>query len=177
MPDRPTPILWRTRHSESVTQPPIIPGNAEPAAPSSVLPPNPPKKTRWWLAPAIYGAATVLVLAAGAIYFLGRPQTPVVSSPATPPVTPLRAAYTACGEAGYLSGSDRTLFLQDEGAEPGISSILCVLNVLHAPSDVTTLIRHALDGQVSETWSTFKATWTYRPDHGLDVLIHDMSES
>ncbi len=62
--------------------------------------------------------------------------------------------------------------------EPGggtatIDDITCVMDELEAPESVLAQMgsTRALDGMQSATWSTYKATWTYHPDDGLDLII------
>lgn len=163
--------------------PPIIPGTPEQFTLSKVLPAGGPPK-RGWKGLLVVGATVLATLTVvGGVILVIRPGGLGLSSaaaPASAAPTPLRAAYSACSSAGTISDADRTLFLDTGGNKGGsgslpMNSLMCVLDALHTPSYVTTRMQQtrALDGQVSETWSTFKATWTYHPDAGLDVLIHD----
>jgi hypothetical protein len=49
-----------------------------------------------------------------------------------------------------------------------------VLLALRAPSFVVTEIDNtrALDGMQRDHWRKFKASWTYHPDDGLNIVIH-----
>ncbi|MBX6751589.1 MAG: hypothetical protein IRY85_18345 [Micromonosporaceae bacterium] len=90
----------------------------------------------------------------------------------------LQEAHQACGSRGDLSDGGRTLYLDMKGEDFGSgtltwSQVQCYLTALQAPEYV---LRHmqstrALDGRQSDTWGNFDASWTYHPDHGLDVLI------
>jgi hypothetical protein len=90
---------------------------------------------------------------------------------------PLADASTTCN-AGTLADDDHTLVVDMAGEESGtgtatIDDIVCVLGELETPQAVVAQMEstRALDGMQSTTWSTYKATWTYHPDDGLDLII------
>jgi hypothetical protein len=49
-----------------------------------------------------------------------------------------------------------------------------VLRELETPAYVTEQIgqTRALDGRQTATWGDFEASWTYHPDNGLNLVIH-----
>src|SRR5690625_485293 len=51
--------------------------------------------------------------------------------------------------------------------------VRCVLTELEAPSATWVKIGNtrALDGRQEDDWPGFKASWTYHPDSGLNILI------
>jgi hypothetical protein len=90
---------------------------------------------------------------------------------------PLADAATTCN-TGTLGDNDQTLLIDMAGEETGsgtatIDEITCVLGELEAPQSVLAQMdsTRALDGMQSATWSTYKATWTYHPDNGLDLIL------
>jgi hypothetical protein len=167
-----------------VTEPysvPIVPGNQPQYVadtPVVVGPqPQPPKRRRRWLIPALAGV--VLILAAGGtIAFLAFRKPDAIRS-AVNQDRPLAAAWRACGGNGELSDGDRTLFLDMRGKEDtaGLSAdeIACVLNQLKTPDFVVREMEEtrALDGRQTDHWGSFEASWSYHPDQGLDVLIRE----
>lgn len=91
------------------------------------------------------------------------------------PTNPLSDASTTCN-AGILADDDHTLVVDMMGEDPGtgtIDDVLCVLDEFEAPQAVIAQMEstRALDGMQSTTWSTYKVTWTYHPDDGLDMIL------
>lgn len=91
---------------------------------------------------------------------------------------PLADAKNECA-AGQLADDDTTLIIDVQGEELGSGSIsfdalYCVLAELDTPSYVISQIEstRALDGMQSANWETYTAQWTYHPDQGLDITIH-----
>jgi hypothetical protein len=76
--------------------------------------------------------------------------------------------------------NDKTLSLDGEGKEDhnDVVKLDTEMNILQA-LNISTAIEErigntrALDGTLSGEWGTFKATWTYHPDNGLDIVIED----
>jgi hypothetical protein len=169
--------------------PPIIPGASEPYTLASVMPaPERPRRPAWVI-PVITALTVLLMGAVGAVVVLAsNPGTPMATPSTTSPTlrqnipAALRTAYTRCGGVGEISDGDKTLYVNTQGekANSGTASITelyCVLDSLEPPSYVTIKMRQtrAFDGQVSEKWGSFEASWTFHPDAGLDVLIRDLS--
>ena len=91
--------------------------------------------------------------------------------------SPLADASKTC-TTGTLGDDNHTLIIDMAGEEPGsgtatIDDINCVMDELEVPQSVRAQMgsTRALDGMQSATWSTYKATWTYHPNNGLDVII------
>jgi len=94
-------------------------------------------------------------------------------------VNPLRQASVSCGHVGELGDNDQTLILDGAGEEAGSGNVdqvamECVLRELKTPAYVLGQIEQtrALDGQMNATWGGYEATWTYHPDEGLNLVIH-----
>lgn len=90
---------------------------------------------------------------------------------------PLASAAHTCN-TGTLGDNDQTLVIDMAGDDPGsgtasAADLMCVLGELEAPQSVLAQMEstRALDGMQSATWSTYKATWTYHPANGLDMIL------
>jgi hypothetical protein len=84
------------------------------------------------------------------------------------------AAYTCA--AGHYSGD--TLTVDTAGEDPAsgddtTEGLACILTALDTPRHITARMAatRALDGTQTGTWDAYTATWTYHPDHGMDVVI------
>jgi hypothetical protein len=91
---------------------------------------------------------------------------------------PLAHAKNECA-AGQLADEDTTLIIDVQGEDLGSGStsfdaLFCVLDELDTPSYVISQIENtrALDGMQSANWESYTAQWTYHPDQGLDLTIH-----
>ena len=113
--------------------------------------------------------AIVLVLgAAVALYYLRFAGTQSFSS-----------ALDTCHASGSyvrLAADKSSLTLQAENESGrGLSApvFLCVLDELDAPASMRQrmLLTRAIDGTQEEQWGLYRATWTYHPDQGLNVVI------
>ena len=113
--------------------------------------------------------AIVLVLgAAVALYFLRFAGAQNFSS-----------ALDTCHASGSyvrLAADKSSLTLQAENESGrGLSApvFLCVLDELDAPASMRQrmLLTRAIDGTQEEQWGPYRATWTYHPDQGLNVVI------
>ena len=162
---------------------PIIPGDAEPVTLSSVMPASkPPSTTPRWVVPVIAGMAVLLVAAGVSLYLATRHFGPAASPAASPTSTPIRDAYFGCGQVGEVSDQDHTIVLDTLGGnltKATAADVNCILQHLGAPNAIyeTMLKTRAIDGRQRGQWSTFEASWTYHPDHGLNVIIHDSAGS
>lgn len=167
-----------TRHPESVTQPPVIPG-PEPFTLSSVLPASPPRRRQW---PWLLLPLVVAIVMSGA-YFLGQylladRGTPTAAASSSPASTPIRDAYFRCGQVGRVADQDHTIELDTQGdalTRADATEVNCVLSQLGAPEYIfrTIMQTRAIDGRQREQWKTFEASWSYHPSNGLNVIIHD----
>lgn len=67
-----------------------------------------------------------------------------------------------------------TLVAYGEGAN-GLSQtdFRCILDQIDTPSSVRErmLITRAVDGTQDDVWGTYRATWTYHPEDGLNVVL------
>jgi hypothetical protein len=61
--------------------------------------------------------------------------------------------------------------------EPGmtVTQLACILLELQTPVSVVAVMEEtrALDGRQEGTWEGFKASWTYHPDTGMDMIIEE----
>ena len=91
----------------------------------------------------------------------------------------LSSAVDACHASGSyvrLATDKSSLTLQAENeAGSGLSSpiSLCILDELDAPAAMRQrmLLTRAIDGTQEEQWGLYRATWTYHPEQGLNVVI------
>ena len=93
-------------------------------------------------------------------------------------VPELVRAQEACG-SGVLADDDTTLIMDMEGddlssGDASYVDVICVLAELGTPSYVVSQMEstRALDGMQSASWEIYTAQWTYHPDQGLDITIH-----
>ena len=105
------------------------------------------------------------------------------SAPAstTPSQTKIWTARHACDLDGsaYAPLGDSTHTITMQGAPQYSSAGLtwdqqqCVLGKVGAPDSVTgeMLQTRALDGMQKGSWDGFSASWTYHPDHGLEIIL------
>ena len=104
----------------------------------------------------------------------------LAATPALAADVSVRNAAKKCHVKGNLADRGRTISFdtageEDYGVGDDIEDIACVLLALRAPSFVVTEIDNtrALDGMQRDHWRTFKASWTYHPDDGLNIVIHE----
>lgn len=91
----------------------------------------------------------------------------------------LSSAVDACHASGSyvrLATDKSSLTLQAENeAGSGLSSpiFLCILDEPDAPAAMRQrmLLTRAIDGTQEEQWGPYRATWTYHPEQGLNVVI------
>lgn len=64
---------------------------------------------------------------------------------------------------------------EDDASGNSFEQVGCILAALDAPSYVASLIEttRALDGRQSAEWDNLEAFWSYHPDDGLNLTIHD----
>lgn len=155
----------------------------EPFTLSSVLPVAPRPK---WPLPVLVAIGTVALLLVGGgvgLYFANRlKQTEPATSPTASPQTAIREAYLNCNQIGEIADKDMTLVLDGRGTDYNSGTVQmvtmdCVFRALNMPTFVRSKIERtrALDGQVSGEWDNFEASWTYHPDAGLNITIHQKS--
>jgi hypothetical protein len=120
------------------------------------------------------------VLAAAAIstvaVSIGSLASPTSASAASKPT--IKHAARKCKVTPNLADHGRTLSFDTEGEEDtsgdSVVDVACVLLFLKAPSYVITQIDNtrALDGMQRARWGPFRASWTYHPDNGLNIVIY-----
>jgi hypothetical protein len=96
--------------------------------------------------------------------------------------TKLQTAMKSCAGtySGYIDVLDngKTLSIDGEGKEDQgapIEELVCVLNAIPVPSYIMQRMdkTRALDGMQREVFDTFDVSWSYHPDNGLDIVIHE----
>jgi len=97
-----------------------------------------------------------------------------------PSIPPIKAAVKSCGlthsDFATLGDKGTTLTLDGSGEESDglpFTKEQCVFKKLHITDAVTEEMgqTRALDGRQTGSWKGFKASWTYHPDDGLDIVI------
>jgi hypothetical protein len=113
----------------------------------------------------VIGAAVVCVLS---------------SSPAFAADVSIKSAAKKCHVKANLADGGRTISFdtagdEDFGVGDDIEDVACLLLALRAPTFIVTEIDNtrALDGMQRDSWRRFKASWTYHPDDGLNIVIHE----
>ncbi len=130
---------------------------------------------------ALVAVVALLVGLAGG-YLLARSagdDNTASAQPSTSADSSMQAARSNCGAqyAVVVSDGGRTLVIDGQGKEDssGVStSVLdCLLDQLHAPTSVVEQMysTRALDGRQQADWPNYHASWTYHPDHGLDLIV------
>ena len=97
------------------------------------------------------------------------------------PESPLVAAVDTCGvegKAGFDLGDEGyTLSVDakgdDESRGAKIDDVACILFALDVSDAIVSRIdsTRALDGTQDGEWDQFRATWSYHPDSGLNLII------
>jgi hypothetical protein len=104
----------------------------------------------------------------------------VAAGPAHAADVSVRTAAKKCHVKANLADRGRTISFdtagdEDYGVGDDVEDVACVLLALRAPSFIITEIDNtrALDGMQRDSWRKFKASWTYHPDDGLSIVIHE----
>ena len=85
--------------------------------------------------------------------------------------------YASLGELTEEHDGEVTLVIDGAGAGPDpegeITGVFCVLTAIDAPASVTARMQNtrALDGMQDASWDNYKATWSFHPDNGFDLII------
>jgi hypothetical protein len=96
--------------------------------------------------------------------------------------TKLQTAMKSCADtySGYIEVLDngKTLSIDGDGKEDQgapVKEIACVLYAIPVPSYVISRMdqTRALDGVQREEFASFDISWSYHPDNGLDIVIHE----
>ncbi len=92
--------------------------------------------------------------------------------------TNFAAAVNTCQAFPYaqVSSDGTSMEMTTSGKkEPGMSvrTLGCLLEELDAPTSLKQRMEstRAIDGTQEEKWGSYRATWTYHPDHGLHVVV------
>ena len=86
-------------------------------------------------------------------------------------------AANACAASELMSNDAVSIAFDTKGEEDadgdGLWSAFCVLKALAAPDYIfdSVMQTRALDGRTEESWGTFRASWSYHPDSGMDMTI------
>jgi hypothetical protein len=77
-----------------------------------------------------------------------------------------------------LNDAGKTLIVHTVGKEESgltVEQAVCILGMLGTPSAILAQMdsTRALDGRQEGSWAGFKASWTYHPDAGLDMIIEE----
>lgn len=100
--------------------------------------------------------------------------------------TKLAQALADCnvtsGSSAALGDAGKTLTLDGQGKKDSasvglsVSDEACILNAVHVSDAIISEMDSttAMMGRQQGEWDGFKATWTYHPDNGLDVIIQDV---
>jgi hypothetical protein len=79
----------------------------------------------------------------------------------------------------HIGDDGSTITLDTQGTEDiagdDVDTVACILGGLNVSDFVTSQIdsTRALDGQRSGSWDGFEAVWSYHPDSGLHIAVHD----
>lgn len=106
---------------------------------------------------------------------------PVATAAATQAEPPVEVAVKKCSP--FLTGDNgHSISLDGQGKDETANTtkasteqIACILTELKAPDYVIAKMdsTRALDGMQNADWAGISASWTYHPDNGLDVILHD----
>ncbi|GAA2082323.1 hypothetical protein GCM10009840_18090 [Pseudolysinimonas kribbensis] len=91
-------------------------------------------------------------------------------------------ALSKCGLGAHSTGisvgdGGKSLALDNQGNDDidglSIDDELCVLKALKVPDATLDEMEatRALDGRQSDSWGQVRASWSYHPDQGLDVIL------
>lgn len=129
-------------------------------------------------AAAVLGAA--LLAGCAATSAPAAATSPTVSASPTPSRTAIQGALATCGIPESMAkvadgGHTATLHWGLASDSLSASDVGCILHAAGMPSSVGQQIdaTRALDGMQRGSWAAFKATWTYHPDHGANLILTD----
>jgi len=135
-----------------------------------------PKKS--WLLPAGIGLATGAVLglligsaaSGSAGISVGLNQKKIDQAVETCAMD--TEGFTVLNEGSAISLNTKGKDYSDTGTS-NLFAYYCMLNELGVPETTQEKMDHtrALDGTQSDSWDSLKASWSYHPDSGVNVLI------
>jgi hypothetical protein len=117
-------------------------------------------------------------LGGAAVGALIVPTVGAASAALTP--SHIKAAVKGCNVTGNewitVGDNGNSISMKSSGDESDgadIADIACVLTALNTPDSVISEIdsTRALDGRPSAQWGVYRASWSYHPDNGLDIVI------
>lgn len=119
--------------------------------------------------------------AAGDPVLFSTPITVVVSKGRKP--TLIENAYSACGYPDVdVADKGMTILIDTPsdlfmslGMRPNYDDVVCLLNQINTPSYIISAIEEvrAIDGRQTQEFDTFEISYSYHPDHGISMTIHD----
>ena len=86
-------------------------------------------------------------------------------------------AADGCVSSELMSNDAVSIAFDTEGEEDAdgdsLFSAFCLLKALAAPDYIfdSVMRTRALDGRIEESWGTFRASWTYNPNSGMNMTI------
>jgi len=86
-------------------------------------------------------------------------------------------AANGCATSKLMSNDAVSITFDTKGEEDAdgdsLFSAFCVLKALVSPDYIfdSVMSTRALDGRTEESWGTFRASWSYHPDSGMDMTI------
>ena len=86
-------------------------------------------------------------------------------------------AADGCVSSELMSNDAVSIAFDTKGEEDAdgdpIYLAFCVLKALSAPDYIfdSVMRTRALDGRIEESWGTFRASWTYNPNSGMNMTI------
>lgn len=129
--------------------------------------------------PRGFKIALGVLVALAALVVIGKlsssnPKSPTYRAPA------LVAAQTTCDPGKFgttVADGNKTLVINGKGAEDTagitVDAEVCILKELGVSSAATAHMEstRALDGRQSDAWGDYRASWSYHPDSGLDLVV------
>lgn len=108
------------------------------------------------------------------------PGASTSSAPPSPSKTAIQYALSACGIPEAMAhvgdeGHTATLHWGLVSDKLSANDVGCILGNTRMPSSVESQINatRALDGMQHASWGQFKATWTFHPDNGSNLILTD----
>lgn len=139
-----------------------------------------PRRSQRWIAPGFTGLAIGLVMGFAAGFGLASAPTDSGSlneksiTAAVENCGMDSAGYTILDEGAAIELDTKGEDFFDTGTED-YTAYTCMLSELGVPESTQQKIgrTRALDGTQSDSWGGLKASWSYHPDNGANVLIEN----
>ena len=89
-------------------------------------------------------------------------------------------AYSSCGSPTGVSVSDegKTISVDTMGEEEysgaSYGDLVCIINAVGTPTYIYDGIMsvRAMDGRQTQEFDDFTVSYSYHPDHGMDIVFH-----